>query len=76
MFGQKAIIGQRCIIGVDISPDGIDRSFYSFSTLKVLTSAMAAIAATVSQSCGTGVRIRAFDIDQAGLHALDMEAPE
>lgn len=43
---------------------------------EVLTNAMQAIAGTVGQSCGTGLRIRAFDIDQAGLHALDREAPE
>ena len=45
-------------------------------TRPVVSEAMNRTAAAVVAATGTGVRIRAFDIDQATLHALDIDPEE
>lgn len=45
-------------------------------TRDVVSEAMERTAEAILSVTGTGIRIRAFDIDQATLHALDQEAGE
>ncbi len=45
-------------------------------TRHVVAKAMEHTAAAITMATGTGVRIRAFDIDQAILHALDVASDE
>jgi hypothetical protein len=45
-------------------------------THEVVSEAMTRTAAAIVTATGTGIRIRAFDIDQTTLHALDREAGE
>lgn len=41
-------------------------------TRDVVAAAMQDVACILGDALGAGIRIRAFDIDQAGLHALDV----
>ena len=45
-------------------------------TRPVVSEAMNRTAAAIIAATGTGIRIRAFDIDQATLHALDVSSDE
>lgn len=45
-------------------------------TRPVVVEAMRRTAAAIRTATGTGVRIRAFDIDQASLYALDISSDE
>jgi len=44
-------------------------------TPEIVSDAMQRVAEILQRALGVGIRIRAFDIDQASLHALDVEGP-
>jgi hypothetical protein len=45
-------------------------------TRDVVSNAMEEVAEVLLRTFGTSIRIRAFDIDQAALHAFDVERPD